>query len=138
MHIKTISYKLKGSDAFWKKIPIRQDSLIFRQKSDPVRQGNLIETIITAFVPFHSEQKDNEFTSLSSLHGLFALTDFNSDSHFLGTDTNKAAFTFEKTGTGKPGSPVGYDIKIHLKSTPESVLQSFAMAAYGGNIAITD
>jgi hypothetical protein len=138
MHIKSLSYKLNSADAFWKKIPFRQDSLVFLHKSDPVRQGNLNEVLVTAFVPFHSEQKDNDFTKLSSLHGLFALTSFNNDTLFIGTDNCKAAFTFEKTATGKPGSAEGYSIKIHLKSTPEQSLQSFAQAVYGGNIAITD
>jgi hypothetical protein len=137
MLIKTIAHKLASIES-WINIPIQIDSAIYREISLPVRQGNLIEVQCSAYIPTISMLKDALYQKLSAVGALFLLVTHTGDKYYLGTDTLKATFSYEKLDGDKPGSKSGYNIKIALKSTPDELFKSFDTESEEGIIVVPE
>jgi len=138
MLIKTIAYKFESKDTNWIMIPVQIDSAVYHENSSSVRQGSLLNAQCTAYSPSLKMWKDSLFQKLTALGGLFLLVTHTSDKYYLGTDTLKATFNYEKLDGDKPGSKSGYNIKIELKTTPDALYQSFDMQGDDGNIVVID
>ena len=138
MLIKTIAYKFASSDLAWITIPVQTDSAIYRESTSAVRQGTLIDVACVAYVVDISMSKDALYQKLSSLGALFLLVTHTGDKYYLGTDTLKATFSYEKLDGDKPGSKSGYNIKIALKSTPDELFKSFDTESEEGIIVVPE
>ncbi len=125
MLIKTLAYKFASADANWTEIPIQNQSCNLFSDNQLVREGKLTTTEITAYVAHTSQSRHDVFNDLTAKGALFVAITPGNDKYYLGTDTARAAFTFENVDGGKAGSKRGYNIKILLKSASPLNFKSF-------------
>lgn len=138
MLIKTIAYKFASSDASWKNIPLQNQSAVFDETFEKVRQGPLRSAVITAYVPHITDGLDLAFEKLAFKGGLFVAITPEQDKYYLGSDAIKATFVLQKVDGGPAGSKSGYNITISVKSASGAVFKSFLSEGEGGNIVVED
>jgi hypothetical protein len=135
MLIKTLAYKFASGYANWVEIPIQNQSANLISENSKRREGKLTTTEITAYVPHSSQTKHEAFNQLTAAGGLFVAITPGNDKYFLGTDSQKAVFTFENIEGGKAGSRGGYNIKILSKTASPLNFKSFQSALDSSIIA---
>ena len=122
MIVTKIEFRYSSSDDF-QPIVFTQNSASFSESSSETKHGTLYTSDANAYCSGITPEKTALFDMFCRKRPQFAITDNDGGVHLLGSDDNRAVFSYTKINSGTPGSKFGYQIRISYKSPMPAVRQ---------------